>query len=82
MTIRAENPFAISLKMSGETICESLLIAIFVNGLLLDLKPFKTVIIEKEKYNSKFKVTLRSFEEAEKIRGKSSTMRRERKWQN
>ncbi|KAJ8017740.1 hypothetical protein HOLleu_44638 [Holothuria leucospilota] len=66
--IRAETA-ATSLKTSGETISDSLLIAIILKGLPPKFKPFSTAITQKDKalkFNE-FKVALRSFEEAEKL---------------
>ena len=65
--IRAEAA-ATSLKSSGETISDSLLIAMLLKGLPNDYKTFSTVITQKDEPISfvEFKVALRSFEETEK----------------
>ena len=62
-----KNP-AISLKTSGEIISDSLLIVMDLKRLLVELKPSKTVITQKDNVLtfSKFKVTLTSSEETEK----------------
>lgn len=64
--IRAETA-ATSLKTAGETISDSLLVAMVLKGLPPEFKPFITVITQKEKSISfsEFKVSLRSFEETE-----------------
>ncbi|KAJ8043248.1 hypothetical protein HOLleu_10252 [Holothuria leucospilota] len=66
--IRAET-VAISLKTSGETKSDSLLIAMVLKGLPPKFKPFSTVITQKDKASkfNEFKVALRSFEKAEKL---------------
>lgn len=65
--IRAETA-ATALKMSGETISDSLLVAMVLKGLPIEFKPFVTVITQKDKAVTfaEFKVSLRSFEETEK----------------
>ena len=59
---------ATSLKSAGETISESLLIAMVLKGLPAKFKPFSTVVTQKDKNQTftEFKVALRSFEETEK----------------
>lgn len=56
------------LKTAGETISDSLLIAMVLKGLPSEFKPFSTVVNQKDKDKklSEFKVALRSFEETEK----------------
>eukprot|EP00795_Rhopilema_esculentum_P005613 gene5613-10823_t len=65
--IRAETA-ATSLKSAGETISDSLLIAMVLKGLPAKFKPFSTVVTQKDKDQTftEFKVALRSFEETEK----------------
>ncbi|KAK3892692.1 hypothetical protein Pcinc_003484 [Petrolisthes cinctipes] len=65
--IRAETA-ATSLKTAGETISDSLLIAMMLIGLPPSYKTFCTVITQKEKIMTfaEFKVAFRSFEESEK----------------
>ena len=65
--IRAETA-ASSLKTAGETVSDSLLIAMSLKGLPPEYKTFSTVITQKEKAMSfiEFKTALRSFEESEK----------------
>ena len=65
--IRAETA-ATSLKTAGETISDSLLIAMVLKGLPLEFKPFSTVVTQKDTDQKfcEFKVALRSFEETEK----------------
>lgn len=71
--IRAETA-ATSLKNAGETISDSLLIAMILKGLPDDFKAFSTVVTQKkEDMNFKnFKSSLRSYEESEKCRLASS----------
>ena len=66
--LRAGNA-AISLKMSGEDISDSLLIAMILKGLPSEFKSFSTVITQKETAPdfSDFKIALRSYEETEKM---------------
>ena len=65
--IRAETA-ANSLKIAGETISDSLLIAMVLKGLPQCFKTFSTVITQKETTVSfrEFKTALRSFEETER----------------
>ena len=65
--IRAETA-STSLKTAGETISDSLLIAMVLKGLPTEFKPFSTVVTQKDKDQtfSEFKVALRSFEETER----------------
>ena len=65
--IRAETA-AVSLKTAGETISDSLLIAMVLKGLPPEFKPFTTVVTQKDKSLnfSEFKVALRSYEETER----------------
>ena len=65
--IRAETA-ATSLKTSGETISDSLLIAMVLKGFPPDFKSFTTVVTQKDKTLSfsEFKVALQSFEETER----------------
>ena len=74
--IRAEAA-ATALKMSGETISDSLLVAMVLKGLPMEFKPFVTVITQREKALTfaEFKVSLRSFEETEKSCDKSQSDR-------
>ncbi|XP_063857145.1 uncharacterized protein LOC135098678 [Scylla paramamosain] len=71
--IRAETA-ATALKTSGETISDSLLVAMVLKGLPTEFKPFMTVITQREKALTfaEFKVSLRSFEETEKSCGDKS----------
>ena len=72
--LRAETA-AVSLKTAGETISDSLLIAMILKGLpQTRFKPFSTVVTQKDKALSfsEFKVALRSFEETEKISTESN----------
>ena len=66
--LRAENA-ATSLKTSGETISDSLLVAMLLKGLPIEFKSFSTVVTQKEKAPTfpEFKVALRSYEETEKL---------------
>ncbi len=65
--IRAETA-SMSLKTAGETISDSLLIAMVLKGLPTEFKPFSTIGTQKDKDQtfSEFKVALRSFEETER----------------
>ena len=65
--IRAETAAA-ALKMSGESITDSLLVSMVLKGLPMEFKPFVTVITQNDKAVTfaEFKVSLRSFEETEK----------------
>ena len=67
--MRAEKA-ATSLKTAGETISDSLLIAMILKGLPDDFKAFRTVITQKREDVSftNFKCALRSYEESEKSR--------------
>ena len=67
--LRAETAAAL-LKTAGETISDSLLIAMILKGLpQTRFKSFSTVVTQKDKEMSfgEFKVALRSFEETEKL---------------
>ena len=70
--IRAEAPAA-ALKNSGETIENSLLIAMILKGLLSSFNSFKTVVTQKDKQPTfqQFKVSLRAYEESEHSNTKS-----------
>jgi len=65
--LRAETT-ATSLKSAGETISDSLVIAMILKGLPTEYKTLCTVITQKDKELTfaEFKVALRSFEETEK----------------
>ena len=65
---------ATSLKTAGETISDSLLIAMLLKGLPDEFRAFCTVITQKEKdlTFSEFKRYLRSYAESEKCRSSSS----------
>ena len=65
--IKAETA-ATALKTAGETISDSLLIAMILKGLPQEYKTFSTVISQREKTMKfpEFKSALRSFEENEK----------------
>ena len=65
--IRAETASA-SLKSAGETISDSLLIAMIIKGLPEDYKTFCTVVTQRKEPMSfsEFKIALRSCEETEK----------------
>ena len=72
--LRAETA-ATSLKSAGETISDSLLIAMIIKGLpSTEYKPFSTVVTQKDKELSfsEFKVSLRSFEETQKLSTEST----------
>lgn len=73
--IRAETAAAL-LKMAGETISDSLLVAMTMKGLPIQFKPFTTVITQKETPISfaEFKVSLRNFEDTEKIQQTESSV--------
>ena len=64
--IRAEAAAA-ALKNSGETIGDSLLIAMILEGLPSSFNSFKTVVTQKDKQPTfqQFKVSLRAYEESE-----------------
>ncbi|CAB4032274.1 myosin heavy fast skeletal muscle [Paramuricea clavata] len=67
--LRAETS-ATSLKSAGEQVSDSLLIAMIIKGLpSAEYKPFSTVVTQKDKELSfsEFKVSLRSFEETQKL---------------
>lgn len=75
--LRAETA-ATSLKTAGETISDSLLIAMILKGLpQTRFKSFSTVVTQRDKEMSfgEFKVALRSFEETEKLSSDSNTKR-------
>ena len=71
--IRAEKA-ATSLKNAGETISDSLLVAMLLKGLPSSYKTFSTVVTQREKEWTfvEFKVQLRSFEESEKLKGRNT----------
>ena len=72
--LRAETA-ATSLKSAGETISDSLLIAMIIKGLpSTEYKPFSTVVTQKDKELSfsEFKVSLRSFGETQKLSTEST----------
>ena len=71
--IRAETA-ATSLKTAGESISDSLLIAMLLKGLPPSYKTFCTVVTQKDKMMTfaEFKVALRSFEESEKCQATPS----------
>ena len=71
--IRAET-YSSSLKNAGETIEDSLLVAMILKGLPPTFKSFITVITQKEQGMkfSDFKVALRNYEDTEKLRSSSS----------
>lgn len=59
---------ATALNTSSETISDTLLVAMVLKGLPMELKKFVTVITQKERALTfaEFKVSLRSFQETEK----------------
>lgn len=67
--IRAETA-AVALRNAGETVADSLLIAMVLKGLPNSYQSFVTVITQSEKKQtfSEFKIALRSFEETERCR--------------
>ena len=72
--LRAETA-ATLLKSAGETISDSLLIAMIIKGLpSAEYKPFSTVVTQKNKELSfsEFKVSLPSFEETQKLSTEST----------
>ena len=72
--LRAETS-ATSLKSAGEQVSDSLLIAMIIKGLFsAEYKPFSTVVKQKDKELSfsEFKVSLRSFEETQKLSTESA----------
>ncbi|KAG1649946.1 D-aminoacyl-tRNA deacylase 1 [Nymphon striatum] len=73
-TIRAETA-ANSLKTAGETVSDSLLIAMVLKGLPSNFKTFSAIVTQKEKQMCfvEFKAALRSFEESERCHTSSSS---------
>ncbi|XP_028394907.1 uncharacterized protein LOC114519054 [Dendronephthya gigantea] len=72
--LRAETA-STSLKSAGETISDSLLIAMIIKGLPTEeYKAFSTVVTQRDKEQSfsEFKVSLRSFEETQKLSEKGN----------
>lgn len=71
--IRAETTAA-ALKNAGETVTDSLLIAMVLKGLPDNYQSFVAVVTQSEKKQTfiEFKTSLRSFEETEKSRSSSS----------
>ena len=68
--LRAETAAA-SLKSAGETVSDSLLIAIVLKGLPAEYKTFSAIVSQRDEKDDKmkfqeFKVALRSYEETEK----------------
>ena len=55
------------MKEAGKVISDRLLIALVLNGLPPDFKPFTTVITQKKKTLTEFKVGLRSYEETDRM---------------
>lgn len=71
--IRAETA-SNSLKMAGETVSDSLLIAMMIKGLPNEFKTFSTVITQnKQPTLAEFKIALRNFEETEKYQGSEAS---------
>ena len=66
--IKAETARA-ALLYAGETVSDSLLIAMVLKGLPYSYKPFSIVVTQSDKYKTfpYFKVALRDFEESEKL---------------
>ena len=66
--IKAETARA-ALLYAGETVSDSLLIAMVLKGLPSSYKPFSIVVTQSDKYKTfpDFKVALRDFEESEKL---------------
>ena len=73
--LRAEAAAAAS-KSSGETIGDSLLIAMILKGLPSSFNSFKTVVTQKDKQPTfqQFKVSLRAYEESEHSNTKSDSV--------
>ena len=73
--IRAEAAAA-ALKNSGETIGDSLLIAMILKGLPSSFTSFKTVVTQKDKQPTfqQFKVSLRAYEKSEHSNTKSDSV--------
>ena len=73
--IRAEAAAA-ALKNSGETIGDSLLIAMILKGLPSTFNSFKTVVTQNDKQPTfqQFKVTLHAYEESEHSNTKSDSV--------
>ena len=75
--LRAETAAA-SLKSAGETVSDSLLIAMVLKGLPVEYKTFSAIVTQRDEKEDKmkfqeFKVALRSYEETEKSHTPSQT---------
>ena len=67
--LRAEKS-ATALRNTGESFSDGLLICVILKGLPDEYKPFSVVITQREERDfATFKVSLRNFEETEKLRG-------------